>query len=73
MNRNFLKKEGCGVSRENFEKYHGTFLFFHSQRPGGGWVVNMFHQKSTYTTPSQTQNLKKAKEKGTKGRLTLPP
>ena len=26
------KKEGVGVFRENFEKDHGTFLFFHSQR-----------------------------------------
>ena len=30
MKRNPLKKkEGVGVVRENFEKYRGTFLFFH--------------------------------------------
>ena len=29
------KKEGVGVFWEKFVKYHGTFLFVHSQR---GWV-----------------------------------
>ena len=35
------EKEGAGVFWEKFEKYHGTFLFFHSQR---GWVGGEFEK-----------------------------
>ena len=40
MNRNFLRKKmrGWGVIRENFEKYRGTFLLFHS------WVGGYFQK-----------------------------
>ena len=42
----FEKKEGVGVIRENFEKYHGTFLLFHSWRRWVGGYFQKFRKVS---------------------------